>query len=43
MIVPYTNTGALLAALRGGSVQAAFEFMAPVIGQVKAGRCGRSR
>ncbi len=37
LIVPYTNTGALLAALRGGSVQAAFEFMAPVIGQVKAG------
>ena len=35
--VPYTSTGALLTALRGGSVQVAFEFMAPVIGQVKAG------
>lgn len=37
VIVPYTNTGAVLAALRGGSVQFAFEFIAPVIGQVKAG------
>jgi tripartite-type tricarboxylate transporter receptor subunit TctC len=36
-IVPYTNSGALLAGLRSGSVQVAFEFMAPVIGQVKAG------
>ncbi len=37
VIVPYTNTGAVLTALRGGSVQAAFEFMAPVVGQVKSG------
>ena len=37
VIVPFNNTGAVLAALRGGSVQFAFEFIAPVIGQVKAG------
>ncbi len=37
VIVPFTNTGAVLAALRGNSVQVAFEFIAPVIGQVKAG------
>ena len=37
VIVPYTNTGALLTALRGNSVQFAFEFMAPVLGQVKSG------
>jgi len=36
--VPYTNTGAVLAALRGSSVQVAFEFIAPVIGQIKAGQ-----
>ena len=36
--VPYTNTGAVLAALRGNSVQVAFEFIAPVIGQIKAGQ-----
>ena len=35
--VPFTNTGALLTGLRGGSVQVAFEFIAPVVGQVKAG------
>jgi tripartite-type tricarboxylate transporter receptor subunit TctC len=35
--VPYNNTGALLAALRGNNVQVAFEFIAPVIGQVKSG------
>jgi len=35
--VPFTNTGALLTGLRGGSVQIAFEFIAPVVGQVKAG------
>src|SRR5688572_5751918 len=32
--VPYTNTGAVLAALRSNSVQVAFEFIAPVIGQI---------
>jgi len=36
--VPYTNTGLLLGGLRGGSVQVAFEFIAPVVGQVKAGQ-----
>jgi tripartite-type tricarboxylate transporter receptor subunit TctC len=35
--VPFTNTGAVLTGLRGGSVQIAFEFIAPVVGQVKAG------
>ncbi len=35
--VPYNNTGALLAGLRGNNVQVAFEFIAPVIGQVKSG------
>jgi tripartite-type tricarboxylate transporter receptor subunit TctC len=35
--VPYTNTGALLTGLRGNSVQVAFEFIAPVAGQIKAG------
>lgn len=37
VIVPFNNTGAVLSALRGGSVQFAFEFTAPVIGQIKAG------
>ena len=36
--VLYGNTGAVLAALRGNSVQVAFEFIAPVIGQIKAGQ-----
>ena len=35
--VPYPNTGAVLTGLRGGSVQLVFEFIAPVVGQVKAG------
>lgn len=35
--VPFNNTGAVLTALRGNQVQAAFEIMAPVIGQVKGG------
>ncbi len=35
--IPFTNTGAVLTGLRGGSVQIAFEFIAPVVGQVKAG------
>jgi len=35
--VPFSNTGAVLTGLRGGSVQVAFEFVAPVIGQVKGG------
>jgi len=36
--VPYTNTGLLLTGLRGGGVQVAFEFIAPVVGMVKAGQ-----
>jgi tripartite-type tricarboxylate transporter receptor subunit TctC len=36
--VPYTNTGLLLGGLRGNSVQVAFEFIAPVVGQIKAGQ-----
>jgi tripartite-type tricarboxylate transporter receptor subunit TctC len=36
--VPYTNTGLLLAGLRGDGVQVAFEFIAPVVGLVKAGQ-----
>jgi tripartite-type tricarboxylate transporter receptor subunit TctC len=35
--VPYSNTGAVLTGLRGNSVQIAFEFIAPVVGQVKSG------
>jgi tripartite-type tricarboxylate transporter receptor subunit TctC len=35
--VPFNNTAGVLTALRGGSVQAAFEFLPPVIGQVRAG------
>jgi tripartite-type tricarboxylate transporter receptor subunit TctC len=36
--VPYTNTGLLLTGLRGNGVQVAFEFIAPVVGLVKAGQ-----
>ena len=35
--VPFNNTGALIAALRGGDVQVAFEFLPPVLGQIRAG------
>ncbi len=35
--VPFNNTAGVLTALRGGSVQAAFEFLPPVVGQIKAG------
>ena len=35
--VPFNNTAGVLTALRGGNVQAAIEFLPPVIGQVKAG------
>jgi len=35
--VPHNTTGALLTSLRGGSVQIAFEFMAPVVGQLRSG------
>jgi tripartite-type tricarboxylate transporter receptor subunit TctC len=35
--VPYNNTAAVIAALRGNDVQAAFEFLPPVLGQIRAG------
>jgi len=35
--VPFTNTGAVLTALRGHHIQVAFEMMAPVIGQIRGG------
>jgi tripartite-type tricarboxylate transporter receptor subunit TctC len=35
--VPFTNTGAVLTALRGNNVQVAFEIMAPVVGQIQTG------
>ena len=35
--VPFNNTGALISGLRGGDVQAAFEFLPPVLGQIRAG------
>ena len=35
--VPFNNTAGVLTALRGSNVQAAIEFLPPVIGQVKAG------
>jgi len=35
--VPFNNTAGVLTALRGGNVQAAIEFLPPVIGQIKAG------
>lgn len=37
VIVNYRATPAVLLALKGGEVQAAFEFLAPVAGQIKAG------
>ncbi len=35
--VPFNNTAAVISALRGGSVQVAFEFLPPVLGQIRAG------
>jgi tripartite-type tricarboxylate transporter receptor subunit TctC len=35
--VPFNNTAGVLTALRGNNVQAAIEFLPPVIGQVRAG------
>lgn len=35
--VPFNNTGALIGALRGNEIQAAFEFIPPVLGQIRAG------
>ena len=34
--VPFNNTAAVITALRGGDVQAAIEFLPPVLGQIKA-------
>jgi tripartite-type tricarboxylate transporter receptor subunit TctC len=36
-IIPYTSTSEVITALRGNQVQAAFEIMPPVYGQIKAG------
>ena len=36
-IIPFTSTAEVLTALRGNQVQAAFEIMPPVFGQVQAG------
>ncbi len=35
--VPFNNTGSVIAALRGSSVQVAFEFLPPVIGPIRTG------
>lgn len=35
--VPFTGTGDVITALRGNSVDVAFEFTAPVMGQIKSG------
>ncbi len=34
--VPFNNTASVLVAVRGGDVRAAFEFLPPVLGQVRA-------
>ncbi len=34
--VPFNNTAGVLSALRGGDLRAAFEFLPPVLGQVRA-------
>ena len=34
--VPFNNTGAVIAALRGGDIQVAFEFLPPILGQIRA-------
>jgi tripartite-type tricarboxylate transporter receptor subunit TctC len=35
--VPFNSTGAVVTGLRGSNVQVAFEFLAPVLGQIKGG------
>ena len=35
--VPFNNTGAVIGALRGNEVQVAFEFLPPVLGQIRGG------
>ena len=35
--VPFNNTGAVIGALRGKEVQVAFEFLPPVLGQIRSG------
>ena len=36
-VIPYTSTSEVITALRGNQVQAAFEIMPPIYGQIKAG------
>src|SRR5213592_306263 len=36
-VVPFKATPAVITALKGGDIQAAFEILAPVIGQIKGG------
>jgi tripartite-type tricarboxylate transporter receptor subunit TctC len=36
-VVPFKTTPAVVAALKGGDVQAAFEILAPVLGQIRGG------
>jgi len=36
-VVPFKTTPAVITALKGNDVQAAFEFLAPVLGQIKGG------
>lgn len=36
-VVPFNSTGAVLTALRANEIQAGFEFITPVLGQLKAG------
>ena len=35
--IPFNNTGAVVGALRGNEIQVAFEFLPPVLGQIRAG------
>ncbi len=35
--VPFNSTGAVVTGLRGNNIQFAFEFLAPVLGQIKGG------
>jgi len=35
--VPFNNTGAVISALRGNDIQVAFEFLPPILGQIRAG------
>ena len=35
--IPYNNTASVITALRGGGIQVAFEFLPPILGQIKSG------